>query len=179
MRRRDGAFSLVEVLVAIAVMVTLAAVIAPAVVRMLDRARVDRAHDSLTTLAAAIFEFQADVDSWPAALTQLSEPITTAQSNSCGGSYGVKGGAPAKAWAGPYINRVVPTSGLPVGIGTALNPLVHGTVPLRIVVEGVTEADALVLDTLVDGDDGPAAGTVQWTGSGVVTLNWVMPVPPC
>lgn len=176
---RRRAFSLIEVLVALAVMVTLAAVIVPGVVQILDRARVDRGYESLNAISAAVLAFRTDVGHSPAALTQLSEPITGAMSSSCGVSYGQKGGQAAKAWAGPYLNRIVPTTGLPVGIGTAENALNQVGATLQVTVNGVLEADALALDTRVDGGDGAGAGGVQWSGTDFVTLLWVMPAPAC
>ena len=77
-RRAAGAagFTVIEVVVALAIMVTIAAVVSPSLLGFLDRARVDRAVESLETLAEAVSEFHDDTREHPSALSNLSTPVT-------------------------------------------------------------------------------------------------------
>ena len=181
--RNRHAFSMVEVIVALLIMAALAAVIMPGVVRSMDRARVERSFEQLEGIAAAVIDFENDVNRYPSTLTMLATAPVAGDDNSCGAdlSNGQRGN-----WAGPYIDRLVPAPGIPVGIGTAATglvriPLSGQSALLLIVVNDVSEADALALDQMVDGD-GAGAGTVLWgpiEADGFVTLAWAIPINGC
>lgn len=181
--RNRHAFSMVEVIVALLIMAALAAVIMPGVVRSMDRARVERGFEQLEGMAAGIIAFENDVNRYPSTLTMLASAPVAGDDNSCGVDLN---NGQRSAWAGPYLDRLVPAPGVPVGIGTALPALVRislggQSANLLVVVNDVSEADALALDEMVDGD-GAGAGTVQWgaiEADGFVTLTWVTPIHGC
>lgn len=178
-------FSLVEVLVGLAIMVVIATVVTPNLVAVMDKARLDRAIASLENFSDAVDRFERDVNSYPANLAQLSAPISTADSDLCGASYPE---GHVQKWAGPYLNRVVPSTGVPVAIGTVLTDLSrvddgHGNSGLlQFTIPRVTEEDAVAVNRRVDGDDSSAANAIRWTapdGEGLVTLTFVKPVKGC
>lgn len=181
--RADG-FTVLEVIVALAIMVTISAVVAPNLLAYLDRVRVDRAVESLESVSTALGEFHDDVGEWPLELTQLVSPITTSDRNSCASTYS---GAEVNRWGGPYVNRFL-DAGVPLGIGTAANvvfrvPPVTGFTTLHVVVPDVSEEDAVALDRRMDGDGDLATGSVRRLlpadGSGRIVLLYMIPVSGC
>jgi type II secretion system protein G len=184
MRRQRG-FTLIEVIVALAIMITLAAVVIPTVVGSLDRARIDRAQDSLQAIADAISSFQNDVNVYPASLTQLIVALQNGSRDVCNNNMSWRD---RRNWNGPYVQRMLTSSGLPVGIGTAndafneVNGFFGNPGEIQIVVSNVELADAYAMDTRMDDGDGQTSGTIQWTNpdaDNFVTLYWVMPFPGC
>ena len=192
-------FTFIELLVALAIMLMVAAIIAPPLLGMLDRERVNMGVDSMQSLIASIGEFEADTDRYPGFLDQLPNTITTSMRNSCDGTYI---NPEVNRWAGPYLDRFIPTTGIPIGIGRAMNPLVRepavvavsgraskksrGAVntasgTLALVVEGVREEDAFEVEAEIDGDGLPGAGTIQFTETtdGFVELYYVIPIAGC
>lgn len=172
-------FTLVELLVVLAVLVILAAVIVPHAVRSADRARIEAAATSLANVSSAIKNFGDDVQELPGDLRHLVEPLIAGQRDCTGAVYSA---TERNRWAGPYLDRLVPATGLPVAIGTALLPIVPDTATgrARIEVANVLEEDAIALDQLVDGDGSRSSGTVRWTTPdprGMVTLYYQTPFP--
>jgi prepilin-type N-terminal cleavage/methylation domain-containing protein len=184
-RPRDPAhrpgYSLIEVLVTISLFTVIAVILLPVLFTSSTGERLDKADEDLKEITDALAAFYADVGRWPGAMTQLVSPIAGGDQDICGNTYGGR----RTRWAGPYLQKVLPAGGLPVGVGTALDTFEHGVGPtidyLRIVVTDVAGSDALALDHSIDGSDGAASGTVQWAGvtSGVVTLYWTVPITRC
>jgi prepilin-type N-terminal cleavage/methylation domain-containing protein len=191
MQSRRG-FTLVEVLVVLALMVGLAALVAPGILGQIDRARVDSSVESLTTMANAIHtpgqgssSFRGHVGVYPGQLSHLTSQITTGEANSCGTLYTA---TDSGNWRGPYLNRIVPPAGLPLSAGTASDtlvrvPAINGSRPvLKVLVRGVTLDDARAIDTRHDGTVSDTLGGVRWGAAdaeGFVTLEYVMPVRGC
>jgi prepilin-type N-terminal cleavage/methylation domain-containing protein len=174
--RRQG-FTLAELLVVLAVIVILAAVIVPHAVRTADKARVEAAAAALQNVSDAIKAFRDAVRQLPGDLRHLVEPLSAGQRACNGQPYS---GAERGRWNGPYLDRLVPATGLPVAIGTALLPIVPDTSTsnARIQVVNVLEEDAIALNELVDGDGSRTSGTVRWTlpdARGLVTLYYQTP----
>jgi general secretion pathway protein G len=170
-------FTLVELLVVLAVIVILAAVIVPQAVRSADRARIEAAATSLKNISDAIKAFGADVKKLPGDLRHLVQPLSAGQRSCSGQPYS---GTERNSWAGPYLDRLVPATGLPVSVGTALLPIVPDTATnnARVQVANALEEDAIALNDLVDGDGDRGAGTVRWTvpdSRGLVTLYYQTP----
>jgi prepilin-type N-terminal cleavage/methylation domain-containing protein len=190
-------FTLIEQLVALALILIIGAAAVPQVIASVDRARVDRAAASLRGIVEATAAFNRDVKAhntltpFPGKLTHLTTVIaatTAGETDICGATYNAN---EAGRWQGPYLDRSIPSSGLPIGIGVVQNelalvppdPPADGTM-LALVVTGATIEDAMALNARVDGPEGAGAaeqGTVRWTdhGDGTVTLHYLRPVPPC
>lgn len=183
---------MMEIIVVLVIILGLAALVTPGVVGRLDQSRVDASAESLSALTTAIHDpsrgagsFRRHVGVYPRRLTHLTRQIGTTEVNSCGVAYTSTDSA---GWSGPYLNRVVPSTGVPIGIGVVQDTLVRdptsgGTAPvLKIRVTSVALEDAQALDTRVDGVIDGAAGAVRWgaaDGEGFVTLEYLMPVKNC
>lgn len=187
---RPAAFTLVEVIVALAVMLILAAVAVPQLTGYLDQKRVEEAaaqlagvRDALYKAGAGDLAFYQTVGSNAGYLEELITPLAAGDLDSCQSLFT---NAQRNSWSngGPFLNYVITSSGMATPIGQADNRLIRtpangggssGT--LRITFTNtVSLSDAEALDLHVDGVAGWNAGTVQWTPQlgtdGVVTLHY-------
>lgn len=178
-----GGFTVVEVLVALAITALLGALVVPAILASVDRARVDAAEESLGAIADAVNLFADRVQEHPRQMTQLVIPITTGMTDICGGAYT---NGDVGQWGGPYLDRAIPSAGVPIGIGTVQNTFTSRADPsgidyLQPVVNGVLVEDAQALDNRVDGGDGINSGAIRWTvtGGGFATVFYLIPYPDC
>ena len=188
--RTARAFTLIEVVVALVVVLVLAAVALPNVNGYLQQKRVDSAVQQLTTVANAITTFRTNVGANPGRLSELSTIIiasnaayNTGTDDSCGGAFtnGERNG-----WNGPYINFLVDRdSGMVTAVGMARDSLTR--IPnsatagvLRInFINSVALEDAVLIDQTADGSTGNAAGYVTWVlpaVNGLVTMYASVPV---
>lgn len=183
-RSRGAGFALVEVIVALAVLLILAAVALPQIAGYLDQKRIEATAERLVVVRDALYKtttgFRQAVGANAGRLSQLSTAITTSDRDSCGATYS---GGEVGRWddQGPYVNFVIDaTSGMATPIGLANNTLTRvtagGTTKLRISWTDASLSDASALDLYVDGVAGWNAGTVQWTPqlgvNGLVTLTY-------
>lgn len=181
-RRPRPGYTLIEVLVTLALLVVLAVIVVPVLARERAAERVDRADVELKTITDAADAFADDVGEWPASLTQLVFPLVAGDVDVCGATYSV---GERGRWAGPYLSRSVAAGGLPVGIGLVASTLTvtpGGDIDYLVLTVGeVEESDVLGLDAQVDDDADPGAGTVRWAaaGSGQVTVSWMIPMTAC
>ena len=181
-RRRPGV-TLIEVIVAVVIVLVLTAALTPSLIGVLDRKRVETAKENFDALVTAMSDMRADNQDWPGRLSHMTTAITTSDRNICGATYSA---GKVSNWAGPYLSRVIPTSGFPIGIGTARDSLVRELISgndsyLKIQVDSVTQENAADLDRLYD-SDGSAAGTVRWgavSATGQVTLFFLRPIRGC
>lgn len=65
--KKNQAFTLVEMVVVIAVVALLSAIIVPLVAKQVDDAKIAKAKNEMTVIAAAIGQFYKDIGVWPAA----------------------------------------------------------------------------------------------------------------
>jgi hypothetical protein len=193
-----------EVVVASAILVILAAVTIPQVLDALDKKRIEDTYDilqevhySLTNTSHTGFmnlvRTGANTNTTttaPGALTELTEPISQNNANylnSCGGT-GTFNTTAATTWAtgGPFLDRVVSaTDGLRLPIGQMQNAITRSANPptspafLKLAIANVDPNDAAALDLRVDGAAGSASGAVQYTPSTTspVTVFYLIPVP--
>lgn len=198
MRRRRGAFGLLEVLVALTILLIVAAVALPTLAASLDRARVESAAAQLQAVRDALYKpgggssaFFQTVGANAGRLSELAFPIVannagyaTGTDNSCGQSFSNK---EANRWdnAGPYVNFAIDRdSGMatPIGVATdSLTRIPNNANPGVLIINflsTVTESDARLLDDVVDGGNGAGAGTVRWLPpvDGMVRLGYLVPI---
>ena len=72
--RRDSGFSLMEIMVAVAAAVILAAVLTPMVFSYIDESRIARAYADAATVGAAMTRFFQDTRRWPGQIEILAGP---------------------------------------------------------------------------------------------------------
>lgn len=185
---------LIEIVVAIAILLLLAAAITPVLLGGIDAARIETGSKVLANVAAAVQAFDDDIGSgagplanrseYPGELTQLVTAVTTAQDNVCNRAYDT---GDVGAWNGPYLAQSVAPTGIKAAIGTINNTTVllnATTMALRVPL--VTFEDAVALNDLVDGDGntvtGSPTGSVRFgaaDGDGLVTVDYAVPIQSC
>ena len=195
MRRPTKAFSLLEVIVALTIILVLAAVTVPSLAGFARQARVEMAAEQLETVRDALTgnnSFNDALDRNAGRLSELSQIIVknnasyaTGTDDSCGDDF--NNGA-VNDWEddGPFVNfQIDRATGMMTPIGRAEDSLTripndNVTGVLRInFLNNVELADAVILDDIVDGGNGSAAGTVQWVlpaSDGVVTMYYFVPI---
>jgi general secretion pathway protein G len=141
-RKRAG-FTLIELLVTIAIIATLAAIVAPSLFGNIGEARRNTARSQIQILALALDAYRLDNDGFP----------TTEQGLEALRAVPIAGEPPAN-WKGPYLRQVVP-----------LDPWGHAYV---FVSPGVANPNGYDLYTLGKdgrpGGDGEDADITSWNG---------------
>lgn len=183
---------MMEITVVLVIVLGMAALVTPALMGRIDHARVEAAAESLESIRTAIHDprrgggsFRQHVGVFPSKVSHLTRQITLSDRNSCGTAYT---SAETSGWRGPYLNRTVPATGLPIGIGIVRDtlprdPSTGGTAPvIRVRVDSVIIEDAAALDLLVDGVRDSTAGSVRWgalDADRFVVLDYLLPLKNC
>lgn len=156
---RGAGFTLLELLVAIALIGVVGAVLVPALMAQLSNWNDDRLAADLDAVADAAAIFRMDVGRWPGSLADLAVTPPPGALDLDGRPY------PATAslrWSGPYLERsrmVGPA--LATVDGGEIRALAPADGSLLIEVAGVSAEVLAELDTRVDGAAGPEAGRVR------------------
>ena len=95
--RERGAFTLIEILVVLAIIATLAALVGPSVFRNVGDSRTQAARSQLELFALALEQYRLDNHAYPTTEQGLSTLRTMPAE-----------GEPPRNWRGPYLRRVVP-----------------------------------------------------------------------
>ena len=142
-RRVSAGFTLIELLVTIAIIATLAAIVAPSLFGNVGEARRDAAKSQVQIMALALDAYRLDNDAYP----------TTEQGLEALRTLPITGDAPAN-WKGPYLRQIIPTD--PWG-----RPYIY-------VAPGVANPNGYDLYTLGKdgrpGGDGENADMTSWNG---------------
>jgi general secretion pathway protein G len=96
-RNRKAGFTLIEILVVVAIIATLATIVGPSIFRNVGDARTSTAKSQIELLSVALNSYRLDNDSYPSSeqgLASLRTPPVT--------------GSSPQNWRGPYLTRVVP-----------------------------------------------------------------------
>lgn len=96
-RRARAGFTLIELLVTIAIIATLAAIIAPALFGHIGQARIDAVKSQIKVLSLALDGYKLDNEEYPTSEQGLEALRTIPVS-----------GQPPKHWKGPYLRELVP-----------------------------------------------------------------------
>lgn len=194
---RNAAFTLMEVIVSLVVVLILAAVAVPSLAGYLDQKRVEAAATQLATIRDALYNTAAsNVAFWQrvtkgaSRLSQLSTVINTSAFPALGGGnscHAVFAGADVTRWRnfGPFVNFPIDAAtGLVTPIGIAADTITRvpfsanpGQARINFL-NSVTLSDAQELDVLVDAGNGSATGVVQWLPpvSGFVTMYYFVTI---
>ena len=183
--RTTRGFSLVEILVALAIIAAVAAILIPGVANRVRQSESSSIAATLDALRAGILEYRADVRRYPTNLQYLSEQPANAE-DICGRD--VPAGFLAN-WKGPYVNRPITAAGLKVADATivdaiSLSPLTFTATTsgeLTIQVQEVDSAVARSIERGVDTTLDFATGTIRWTdvSGGRGTLSFIIPARGC
>jgi general secretion pathway protein G len=105
-RRMDGGFTLLEMLVVLAIMGLLAAIIAPQVLKYLGSSRTQTSKVQITNVVSALELFRVDVGRYPTQQEGLNA-VVTAPATAVGwnGPYLQKSSALNDPWGQPYLYR--------------------------------------------------------------------------
>jgi prepilin-type N-terminal cleavage/methylation domain-containing protein len=163
LRRAVRGFTLIEILVALAIVAVIAAVSIPALHSHIEESRIKRMAVDLTSIAQAIREYEKHVGTYPTDLSELTtQPVAGTDKNSCGV---ILTGPEVALWKGPYLPSAAPYiegedtifGNLKRKNGSTKNPDI-----LQIAVRQPPMTTALKLDSLFDGDGDLSAGTITW-----------------
>jgi general secretion pathway protein G len=183
--RNAAGFTLLEIVVAVAMIGMLAAVLTPQVLSRTTMAQGATLLSTLTGLEEAATAHRGDVGRFPQSLRQLATAPTTGVRDLCGRQIP---GLALESWSGPYLDRSVATTGIEIGGSVISNtlrrsPATYSEVgTLYIDVAGVDEGVAEQMDRALDGTLDFASGSILWAdvgASGRGTLSLAVPVRGC
>ncbi len=104
--RDDAGFTLLEILVVVAILGLLIGLVAPAVLRQLGGARVNIAHQSVERIGSVLDLYKLDVGSYPTTEEGLQALVTQPSGVSTWNGPYLKGeGTPLDPWSRPYLYR--------------------------------------------------------------------------
>jgi len=104
-RRGTSAFTLIELLLVLVILATLAAVIVPKFTRRSEQARITAARADIANLEVALDSFEVDTGRFPTSDEGLGALINEpSDSKGWHGSY-IKRGLPKDPWGNPYVYR--------------------------------------------------------------------------
>lgn len=196
---RRPAFSIIEIVVALAIMTILGAIVLPSVGSYLDQKHVNQSAATLDSLKVAIGRFRTATADYPGRLSHLSTliKITPLPADLTGCNTAANSpqtayvSASVTGWTnnGPFWDRSIPRTGFVLPIGTVRDSMhrtsissVSGTLVMTI--PNVTIDDARELNLIEDGpldadqvDGSNTTGTVRFTlPSTSSTVTYHVPV---
>ena len=185
--RKAGGFTVIEVLIALLIVVTLTAVMLPTVVTKVSNANSSTLAGNLQAINTAILQFRENTGRYPHKLTQLTTPPVFGDDDACGVDMPTSTRA---LWTGPYLSLSVGTNGIQSGDGVIANnmqrnPLVATSSTmsgvLQISAGAVTGSNANEVESVFDTGNDLDHGTITWIPTtGVIgTLTFSIPVRGC
>lgn len=185
-RKSRNGFTLLEVLVALAIIAVMAAVMLPSLASRIRTANSANLTQNLKTVNDAIQKYRENVGYYPLQLVNLTTKPTTASTDACGSTLST---TDVNSWQGPYLALTVTTNGIQSGDASIENTLVRtpATTSSSTVMDGTLTVTADNVSTAVDADAeatldaGSAdanAGTIRYNSSTLV-LTYVFPITGC
>lgn len=177
---RRRAVTLVEILIVMAILATLAAVLYPSVAVQLRRGQSTALANQLDNLRQAIGNFQQNVGAYPEFLTQLTVAPVAGDQDSCNAA--ALSVAERNSWRGPYLAQNL-VGNLVVGDASIDNqmvrlPLAGTQALLQIIARDVQPNTATDLEAQYDGNANFATGTILYD-AGTNVLTFQIPVRGC
>lgn len=158
-------FTLIEVLVIIAILAALSAALVPVVTGQIERASIQRVVGDLVNVRTGAEVFLTDVQRYPGDIEDLSAAVTDSDADVDGNDYpsGLR-----SEWDGPYIDRVMADgdsleTGLSAYIQDDLESVQHTNSInyLTVVVSSIDYNDCLEVDETIDGEQDNDAGRLR------------------
>lgn len=165
-------FTLVEVLVILAILSALAAVLVPTVTNQVRKADINRVTGDLTNLRTGVEAFLVNVHRYPGDMEDLVFPIQTDGTDTDINAQNYSTGLAAN-WEGPYIDRAITDGGtLETGFGGLIHDdfaaeTLNSVSFLRVTITGIDTVEFALIDANIDEGNGPAEGRLHWTDGGV------------
>ena len=151
-------FTLPWVILTVTILAALPAVVAPEMATIHDRNRMAAVAARMREIAAKATAFYTSLGVYPGRISQLSNPITTSDHNSCNRTMTSKN---VSDWTstGPFIDFWSDRSGAWTAIGRLVDSVPGRTnpghtEPVYADIAGVSSADAAMFDAYVDGATG-------------------------
>jgi prepilin-type N-terminal cleavage/methylation domain-containing protein len=171
-RRDRRAFTLAEVLVALAIVAIVGALVIPVVFSQIRASQVSALSQTYAGLSQGIAEFKRATTRYPLLLSSLTAAPGATDDDICGNDLTA---ANVTLWRGPYASRQITTSGILVGEYTIRNTLrrVAGT-PVLLMIDAAAVSTEVVSDLESQLDAGTAdgtTGTIRYTTAAVGTLG--------
>lgn len=185
-----GAFSLPEILVALAIIAALSVVAFPVIMNKLTEARAAALAQTLDGINETVQNYRGNVGRYPRTLSQLSTKPTTGGLELCAGT---TPDVNINQWRGPYSSRTFLAAGTQIGDGILQDalrrvPTNAASTPFGVAYVDVTGVDSAVAFHLESSFDGTplnyAAGTIIWVRDAppagpVGLLSFGIPVRGC
>jgi prepilin-type N-terminal cleavage/methylation domain-containing protein len=177
-------FTLVELMVGLVLVASLAAVLLPNLLGRIEQGQAASISRDLSSLGTAIHAYRSDVGQYPAQLVNLTTPPGAGTLDACGRPLT----SPA-LWNGPYLNRTLVSSGLPVGASTIASALrrvpLSGSSVFATLFVDIAAVDRVVAEQVersFDGDPEFSGGSIRWAASGAGgqgMLSYAIPIRGC
>lgn len=177
-------FTLMEILVAVAIVAVLTAVLLPALSNKLRDSRTTALSQTFLGLSQGIAEFKRATTKYPSSLQLLTTPPLSTDNNICGGDLST---TPAALWSGPYSSRTILSTGISMGDAVIQNSLRRVTAGsstfLLIDAYGVENSTVDDLESGLDGGTADAnGGTIRWvagSSTSIENVSYAIPINSC
>lgn len=108
-RNARGGFTLIEIMIAIAIVAIISIVVVPNVLTYLEQAKTSRVKSDLLSLKGAITQYNLAVGKWPSRLKDLIQPPADEKDKAkWPGSFFEKKELPEDPWNNNYVYKVSP-----------------------------------------------------------------------
>jgi type II secretory pathway pseudopilin PulG len=151
-------YALPWIILTVAIIAALAAVVAPALTTLDDRARAQSSATRLKLIATGFVQFGVTINQYPGRVSQLALQLTTSDKNTCGQSM-TSGDVTQWTGGAPFAPIYTATNGTWTDIGRIRDSVPFRSsppvkTPIYVELPGVSGEDAAMLKNVVDNGTG-------------------------